>query len=104
MFESMIFFKVSICCFGVITSFFLDVSVSIPYNVTMGNATTNWTEIINGTFTGISGNTPAGISELFYSNLYPNYKQVTALLDKFSGFILRKSGYVRGHVSDPMIL
>jgi hypothetical protein len=70
----------------VITSFFLDVSVTIPYNVTMGNATANWTEIVNGTFTGLSGNTPAGISELFYSNLYPNYKQVKSkhLKDQYS--------------------
>ena len=66
----------SICCFGVITSFFLDVSVSIPYNVTLSNATANWTEVVNGTFNGLSGNSPAGISELFYANLYPNYKQV----------------------------
>ncbi len=62
----------SICCFGVITSFFLDVTVSIPYNVTVGNIT----EILNGTFTGLSANSPAGVSELFYANLYPNYTQV----------------------------
>jgi hypothetical protein len=67
---------VTVCCLGVISSFFLDVSVSIPYNVTVSNGTDSWTEMVNGTFSGLSANTPAGISHLFYSNLYPNYKQV----------------------------
>ncbi len=62
-----------------ISSFFLDVSVSIPYNVTVSNGTESWTEMVNGTFSGLSANTPAGISDLFYSNLYPNYKQVGGL-------------------------
>jgi hypothetical protein len=69
-------FQVTVCCFGVVTSFFLNVSVSIPYNVTLSNGTFNWTEMVNGTFNGLSANTPAGISQLFMSNLYPNYKQV----------------------------
>jgi hypothetical protein len=73
------FFQVTVCCLGVISSFFLDVSVSIPYNVTVSNGTDSWTEMVNGTFSGLSANTPAGISDLFYSNLYPNYKQVGGL-------------------------
>jgi hypothetical protein len=79
---------VTVCCLGVISSFFLDVSVSIPYNVTVSNGTDSWTEMVNGTFNGLSANTPAGISDLFYSNLYPNYKQVGGLSPYFCIFFM----------------
>jgi len=61
------------CCGSVVVSFFLDTSVSIPYNVTMTNATANWTETIHGTFTGLTNNTLSGVYDLWTSNLYPHY-------------------------------
>ena len=37
--------KVSVCCLGVVSSFFLDQSYTIPYNITINQ---NTTQIING--------------------------------------------------------
>ncbi|XP_023327939.1 solute carrier family 12 member 9-like isoform X4 [Eurytemora carolleeae] len=66
---------VTLCCTGVISSFFLDNYVSTEYNVTISNGTANWTEIVNGTFSGLSWNSLEGITELWYQNLYPTYIQ-----------------------------
>jgi len=66
---------VVLCCSGVVSSFFLDTTYLDPYNVTMHNATSNWTEIVNATFTGLAGNSWEGIAELWQENLYPNYSR-----------------------------
>lgn len=67
--------QVTLCSWGVITSFFLDTTHEISYNVTVSNATANWTELVNGTFEGLSHNSLAGVTELWYANLYPTYGQ-----------------------------
>jgi len=63
---------VSICCVGVVSSFFLDHSYNIPYNITIDQ---NTTQIINGTFTGLAHSDWSSISSLMSDNLYPNYQQ-----------------------------
>jgi len=63
---------VSVCCVGVISSFFLDHSYTIPYNITRDQ---NTTQIINGTFNGLAHSDWSAISSLMSTNLYPNYLQ-----------------------------
>jgi len=63
---------VSICCIGVISSFFLDQTVNIPYNITVNE---NATKIINGTFSGLAHSNLSTISSMWSQNLYPNYHQ-----------------------------
>ena len=65
----------TLCCLGVITSFFLDTESTTLYSVNVQNATANWTEVVNGTFTGLTANSWQGIQELWTANLYPNFSQ-----------------------------
>jgi len=63
---------VSICCIGVVSSFFMNHSYSIPFNITINE---NITTVVNGTFTGLTHSNLSTISTLWSSNLYPNYQQ-----------------------------
>lgn len=63
---------VSVCCVGVMSSFFLDHSYSIPYNITIDQ---NTTQVVNGTFTGLAHSDWSSISTMWSANLYPNYMQ-----------------------------
>jgi len=65
--------SVMICCSGVLASFFLHHESSTAYNVTVFNATSNWTETEYGTFTGLTINSWSGVTELFRQNLFPHY-------------------------------
>jgi len=63
---------VSVCCVGVVSSFFMDHSYTVPYNVTINQNTTG---IINGTFSGLAHSNLSTVSALWSANLYPNYMQ-----------------------------
>jgi len=63
---------VSVCCLGVVASFFLDHSYNVPYNTTLDQ---NTTMVINGTFAGLTHSNWETISSLVSANLYPNYQQ-----------------------------
>lgn len=66
---------VSLCSGGVIYSFISDTAAYTTYNITVSNTTANWTELVNGTFVGLTRNSLAGIQELWLQNLYPQYTQ-----------------------------
>jgi len=63
---------VGVCCGGVITSFFLNRNFETKYNVTIAD---NKTEIVYGHFHGFTASNMTTVSNLWYSNLYPNYAQ-----------------------------
>eukprot|EP00092_Neocalanus_flemingeri_P009879 GFUD01010648.1.p1 GENE.GFUD01010648.1~~GFUD01010648.1.p1 ORF type:complete len:926 (+),score=262.27 GFUD01010648.1:182-2959(+) len=84
---------VSVCCVGVVSSFFLDHSYTIPFNITINE---NTTQVVNGTFTGLSHSNLSSISALWSANLYPNYLQdcqdQNAKVDFFTVFGVLFSG------------
>ena len=55
-----------------ITSFFLDKTYDIPYNVSMSS---NTSQIVHAHFSGLSHSNLSTIYSLWQSNLYPNYSQ-----------------------------
>jgi len=84
---------VGICCGGVITSFFLDRNYVTSYNVTIAE---NKTEVVFGHFHGFTASNMTTISNLWYSNLYPNFSQdcsnPDAKVDFFTVFAVLFSG------------
>ena len=54
-------------------SYFLPHETVTVYNVTVSNATANWTELEYGTFTGLTKNSLSGVMDLWGQNLYPQY-------------------------------
>lgn len=62
---------VSICCLSVVGSFFTEKTVSVPFNVTLGNTS----GIVTGHFHGLTQSNMSTISDLWSKNLYPNYSQ-----------------------------
>ena len=55
------------------SSYFLPNETVNVYNVTVSNATANWTELEYGTFKGLTKNSWSGIMDLWGQNLYPQY-------------------------------
>ena len=69
-FSLVILSLVSVCCVGVVSSFFLDHTVDVGFNVTdLGNLT------VVGSFRGLASHSLEEVADIWQSNLWPSYQQ-----------------------------